>query len=303
MIWNRALIDAVAHEVRVDDTFDYCYVRYAAGFALCLTALKKRLGTTRVLLEVNSLGSQRFPMLESIDRRCLRVADLLISVSQVGAEQIRDVLGDERRKVMVMPNGVDISRFVPQRANSAVHNGPIRIGYVGVLKPQYGLEDLIAAFRQVRATTSFCELIVVGDGPLRKQMEAAAQDVAGVRYVGSLPFNSVPAVLQGLDILVFTASGRHAQLSPIKLYEYFAAGKAIVAADIPQVSDLAASGAAMLTYRCGDASDLASKLSIFVSSAAMRCEFGVKARKEASRHSWDQRMQLLRASLQDLARS
>jgi glycosyltransferase involved in cell wall biosynthesis len=111
-----------------------------------------------------------------------------------------------------------------------------------------------------------------------------------VRFEGAIPADAVPSCLRAMDILVYTNTRQNGFQSPIKLYEYMAAGRAIVAADTPQVGELFGRGGLGLTYQCSNVADLTSKLGVLAADEKLRADLGAAAAAEAVHHSWDSRV-------------
>lgn len=293
LAWNARLIGIVKNLAR-RNRYDACYARYAARFAAHLPALKSAIGNVPLVLEVNSIGTQRHRWMRFLDVRALHAADLVVAVSRAMAAALNEMCSDDLEgKTRVLPNGVDLSRFrrgngVPRR-----HGGVLKFGYVGVLKDNYGIEDLIEAYAGLRSSIAASELIIVGSGPARGRLEAMASTVNGVYFAGARKPDEIPELLQEMDVLICTSTVQHGFQSPIKLYEYLAAGRAIVAADTPQVAELFADRQVGLTYECENAEDLRAKLSLLAQDAELRAALGRAAASESIRHSWDSRVDLL----------
>src|SRR5918996_1113350 len=107
--------------------------------------------------------------------------------------------------------------------------------------------------------------LVVGDGPGREVLEAA-----GARVTGALPHRDVPAQLAGADIgLAPYAHDAPDYFSPLKLFEYLAAGLATVAGDLPGVRDVVSAEEAVIVP-CGDAPVLAAAVAALAADPARR---------------------------------
>jgi len=229
----------------------------------------------------------------------MKAAHRVVVVSTLLAELIHESLRIPRSSILVLPNGVDLTRF---RGASSVHRHDgrsIRIGYVGVLKENYGIEDLIRSMALLReeARSPAHELIVVGHGPARRSLERLASELDNVTFAGAVEPDEVPALLRSMDVLAYTSTRVNGFQSPIKLYEYMAAGRAIVAAATPQVRELFASGEIGLTYECGNVRELTDQMSILLSDCSLRERLGKSAAAEAVNHSWDARISRLWSAL------
>jgi|HigsolmetaAR204D_1030405.scaffolds.fasta_scaffold01935_3 Glycosyltransferase len=303
VIWSAKILSTIERHLQKVERPAACYVRYAGRFAWALPLLKRILRGVPLVLEVNSLGTQYRRAMRVIDSRAVRAADLVVAVSGVVEESVKEVARSRCPPVLVVPNGVDLQRFrvCPDELElkSSANTSP-RVGYVGVLKPNYGLEDLIGAFRIVRARFPEARLDIVGDGPLRSLLETLARDVGGVTIHKPVPFSEVPSVLRSMDVLVCPQSPVNVHVSPMKLFEYLAAGRAVVAAAIPQVVGIAQVSNAFLTYRCGDVCELAERICDLLASDEVRLSFAKRALDEAKKHSWEERVRMVRNAVASL---
>jgi glycosyltransferase involved in cell wall biosynthesis len=143
------------------------------------------------------------------------------------------------QRVTVIRNGIDRSIFFPKRSRD--REGPARLGSVGRLIPEKGLDVLLAAMPEIVARQP-AELTVLGDGPERTALERKARGLPVVfaGYVGTP--SEVASFLRSLD--VFIMPSRWEGL-PNALLEALACGVTVVATDVPGMRE-AAGGEALL---------------------------------------------------------
>ena len=158
---------------------------------------------------------------------------------------------------------------------------------MGTLKPWHGVEHLIEARRLATAPWS---LRIIGDGPQRPHLEESARR-AGIEadFHGSIPPHDMPAHLEGTAIAVapYPMPKRAADhyFSPLKVYEYMAAGLPVVASSLGQIPD-ALDGCGVLVPP-SDPAALARAIDSLAQDPARRAELGERARRLAvDRHSW-----------------
>ena len=177
-----------------------------------------------------------------IESSVFRRADAVLAVSETMAAYAVGV-GARVDRVHVVPNGVDASRFHPGvggdqiRAALRIQAGLV-VGFAGSLKPWHGVDLLLAAF--ARTATRSWTLLVVGDGPERDRLErqAGALEVSDrVVFTGAVRHDEMPAYVAAMDIAVAPyRSSADFYFSPLKLFEYLAAGKAVIASDLGQIA-------------------------------------------------------------------
>lgn len=213
---------------------------------------------------------------------------------------IRDRLcaaGVDRAKVVVIGNACDTALITPaERGASLAAAGfdpaALYVGFLGSLTPWQGIHDVIDAIACLAANHPQLRLLLVGDGPLAGALARRAADAGvgeQVRFVGRVAHERVPAMLGCFDIaLLPTAAGDYAEIgrSPLKLREYAAAGRVVLAARIPSIDDLA-DEPWLHFYRPGDSEDLARALAALAAEAGALGDRGAAARRYAERHfSW-----------------
>jgi glycosyltransferase involved in cell wall biosynthesis len=211
-----------------------------------------------------------------LERSVLRGAELVLAVSRPLARYAR---ARGARRVAVCPNGVDTELFAPPVTRSPRRPSAV---FTGTLRPWHGIETLAEAWRLFGAGAP--PLTVVGDGPGRPLLEEV-----GARMTGALPHAEVPAVLAGADIGIAPyAADAPPYFSPLKLFEYMAAGLAVVAAAIPGVTELVDERTAVLVPP-GDPEALANAVARLAADPLARERLGRAGRMLAQRHTWANR--------------
>lgn len=239
-------------------------------------------------------------------RLSYRLAQGIITVSEAAKAQLAERWNLDPGKIVVMPNGVDVDLFRPDRDPAAVRaelglgDDPV-ICFVGAFQVWHGLDKLLQGFARVLAARPRARLVLVGDGRARPMVERLAVEAGVSRSVvitGLVEQNRVPAFLAAADVAVlpYPKLGRELWFSPLKLYEYMAAGKAIVASRSGQNADVIRHGETGLLVEPGDVADLAEKIIHLLDRPQERRRLGENARTQAvARHSWGGYIQRLEA--------
>ena len=213
---------------------------------------------------------------ERCERRTLAAADLVLAVSPPLAAY---AYARGARAVEVMPNATAVERFP----------APLRDGdrpvaaFAGAVRARHGSETIAAAWRELGPDAP--QLLVVGDGPGREVLEDA-----GAHVTGLLPPSAARAALAGADIgLAPYAAGGPDYFSPLKLFDYMAAGLAVVAADLPGIASIVDPRMAVLIPP-GDPAALAEAVRALADDAERRARMGRAGRSlVAARHTWGHR--------------
>jgi glycosyltransferase involved in cell wall biosynthesis len=228
---------------------------------------------------------------ESVAERVFGSASILVAVSG-GIAAYLEGYSMAVGKIQVISNGVNPARFPeglkPIRPNSP---GTFTIGFVGSLKAWHGLNDLIDAFAIVHERLPNSRLLIVGDGPEREPLTAALAArrlLEVVDFTGAVPPEAVPGWLASMDVAVAPYPKRKDfYFSPLKVYEYMAAGLPVVASRIGQLAELIQEGENGLLCPPGDARALANTLCGVLSNPRLRADIGQAARNTVLRnYTW-----------------
>lgn len=289
----QAQAAAALAEAVIADGADLVYERYSL-FSTALEDISTRLQIPSVL-EVNAplIDEQRtYRQLynEVRARNALRqqaaAATQIVCVSAPIAQWVRQHAPDAGGRLAVVPNGVNVSRIQPARDAGGI---PVVV-FVGTLKPWHGVEVLLEAAARAREDW---RLRIIGDGPegpaLRKLAEALGVDV---EFTGALVPELMPAVLADCAIAVapYPATEHHEQqyFSPLKIYEYCAAGLAVVASRVGQVPRILEDGVTGVLVRPSDPAALASAIDMLAVNPSTRRRIAAAARHIAVElHSWE----------------
>ncbi len=254
------------------------------------------------LLEVNSpLIEEQAQYRTLVDRdraeqstlRAMSAAGAAIAVSQMVADYIlRYRQGSD--DVYVIPNGVDTSRFQSDAESSSPrHRGDFTVGFVGTLKPWHGVASLVEAFGTLAAEESTARLVIVGDGPERKRLEEQASELPGdtgrhIHFTGAVSPDAIPALLKSMDVAVAPYLPKDGfYFSPLKLFEYMAAGLPTVASEIGQIPEIIKDAETGLLVPAGDTSALAQGLIKLCRQPEHRARMGNAARDVAvGQYTW-----------------
>jgi glycosyltransferase involved in cell wall biosynthesis len=276
--------------------FDLIYERYSLWSHGGLDAAKK-LGVP-FLLEVNAplVDEQsehrvllRRAEAEAISQRLFCEADAVLAVSEEVAAYARGIAGTAATHIHVLPNGVNTTRFQPVTREERLF---FTVGFVGTLKPWHGLSTLIDAFVQLHRRAPQTRLMIVGDGPEREALEAAvcANGLEqAVQFCGAVQPERVPELVNQFDVAVAPyARTEGFYFSPLKVYEYMAAGLPVVVSRVGQLASLIRDGETGVLCEPGDAPALTDALFLLLEEPLTRKRLGLAARACVERdHTWN----------------
>ncbi len=251
---------------------DVIYERYNL-FLLSGWLLKKRLRLP-LLLEVNAplvdermrFGGLGLPWLGRwAEGLAWRGADMVLPVTQVLADYVR-ARGIPQQRIEVIPNGINEAHFslAPSPSDAKAALGwpdALVLGFTGFVRDWHGV-DRVLRWMARDDTPRHARLLMVGDGPAQDGLEALARELQlgdRVHFTGVVTRHEVPALVAAFDIALQPAVVAYA--SPLKLFEYMALGKAIVAPRQPNIEEILVDGRNALLFDASVTGALESALS------------------------------------------
>ncbi len=203
-----------------------------------------------------------------------RGADVLLPVTRVLGSMVRDAVGPSRR-LEVIPNGINLEHFAGPFDSDSIRkrwqlDGRIVLGFTGFVRDWHGLDRVIDAIAKDGADHPRV-LFVIGDGPARPALEAqaAALGIAShVVFTGIVPRDAIPSYVATFDIALQPAVVSYA--SPLKLFEYLALGRAIVAPDQANIREVLDDGVNALLFDVNDPDGLTDAIDRLTGDAVLR---------------------------------
>ena len=269
---------------------DLVYERYNLHF-LAGSWLARRHGAL-LYLEVNAplaeersrFGGLKLTRLAHwVERFTWRSARRVLAVTNV-LGGIVAAAGAEKSRIMVVPNGIVLSRFA--QAGQGRGDGRIVLGFVGFVRSWHGLDQVIAAMAAHRDELPI-HFTIIGDGPARPELEqqAAALGIAErVRFTGLVEHGAIPAHVGAFDIALQPQVTPYA--SPLKIFDYMAAGRAIVAPDQPNIREILQDGQTALLVDPSRPEAIWEAIRRLARDPALRERLGAAARDELERKAY-----------------
>ena len=226
-------------------------------------------------------------------------------------ERLAEYIG-QAANVIVAPDGVDLAGFTPPmskaeaRAACGLPPDLRLVVYVGGLYAGRGLEELIEAVETLHVADprmGATSLVVVGgrsEAEIEPFRRLAAERGAQVVFAGYRPPAEVPRWLFAADVLAMpyaaslaTASGEDTAgwMSPLKMFEYMAAGRPIVASDLPALREVLRPEENVLLAQPGRANSLQVQIRRLLEDEALAERLGTQARADVEACTWESRAQ------------
>lgn len=221
-----------------------------------------------------------------LDRWTSRWVDAYVAVSESVAAFSRTEGGLPPDRLLVIPNGIDVGRF-DQAAPADLTDfgiGPGRkaVTFVGRLDPQKGLYEFISAAPAWLDPLQDYDLLLVGDGPQREELQRLVQQRGlshRVRFAGWRP--DVPAILRSSAMLVLPSLWEG---MPNVLLEAMACRLPVVASNVEGVAELLGPQCDAQIALAGDMQGAAAKIVAIASSADLAARLGQSNRQRVESH-------------------
>lgn len=256
------------------------------------------------VVEVNALlteearayrSLQLSDLAETIERRVLGRADALIAVSGPIADRLaaRSVRPE---RIHVVPNGVDVAAYARlpdgETCRSALgFDDAFVIGFVGSLKPWHGVDVLLRAAAGLLQADASVRVLIVGTGPEAKSLRQLADKLGlgdKATFTGAIDHQRIPEMLSAMDVAVapfHDVEGFY--FSPIKLFEYMAAGRCVIASNLGQIAEVVTDGVNGLLCAPGDECALHTALARVRHAPELRRRLGEEAAETVcSSYTW-----------------
>jgi glycosyltransferase involved in cell wall biosynthesis len=221
----------------------------------------------------------------------------IVAISQGLADALKNQ-GARAEKLVVLHDAVDPAKFNGDRGQarngSAAPDADFTLGYFGSIAQGRGLETLFDA----AAATPWLRLRLAGritdvDQQMDSIIEKARKSLGSrLEWLGSVTHSRIPELMQSCDALAipYTTELKTVNvMSPLKLFEYMAAGRPIVSSQVGTLKEILEEGATCVSFRAGDQSSLIQALGRLRGSEILRSRLSTAAQSKAREYTWNAR--------------
>ncbi len=292
---------ALAAAVTAAGRYDVVHTREAMLPLLAGGVLARR--GARVMVELHNFPSR--PAGLGLHRRALRRCHGLVVISRGLAERYGR-LSPGGPPITVAPDGVAERFFADQGSRRDLRrdlelpdDAPIVLYAGGLFWAWKGLDTLIEAARLLNGKI---RLVIVGGSPKPAHLAELKERIAGLgiegaKVTGFVAPAKVPAYLAAADVLVLPNSAR-AEISarytsPLKLFEYLASGRPVVASDLPSLREVLSHGRNGWLVAPDDPKALAEGIERVINDPELAARLAENGRETARRYTWDKRAETL----------
>ena len=234
-------------------------------------------------------------------RMCFDAAAKIICISVGLKDHLSRKWNIEEDKLDVLPCAADVEAFGLHLDSKHIRQGlglttePVLI-WVGGFYPWHDLDLLLSSFTLVLQRHPNAKLVLVGDGPTRQSVAQKVQQNGlrqSVLMTGAIAHAGVPEMLSIADIAVVPSApvlaSRGGTGTPLKLFEYMAAGKPIVATALNEAAEVIQDGRNGLLVQAGDVNRFAEAILALLNDPEERVRLGQNARQQAvEQYSWEE---------------
>jgi glycosyltransferase involved in cell wall biosynthesis len=209
-------------------------------------------------------------------------------------------------KLIVIENGID-ERWLAQdntgetwRSQYNIDPDTVIILFLGSFQPYHRVDLLVRAFARLR-TSQACHLLLVGEGHTAPDCRVLTRELgisSRVTFAGQVPYSKVPTIIAAGDIAVMPATNQYG--NPMKIYEYMAMGKPVIAPNQPTITEVIAHDCGAYLFEPNSEDALREALQIFVDDPVRRLETGNQAYSLSTHHTWTKRAEQLATAIERL---
>lgn len=274
--WRRVRPDVQLLVTGFNGQLDVLLARRLAGrhiptlFAPLVTVTETLVDDRRVYAP----GSLAARLIRWFDQATLRSADLVLADTEAHRTYMCERFGIPRSRIQTLYLGAEPAFYdtVPPR------DGPARsVLFYGQYVPLHGVQVIVDAARRLAGRI---DITLVGTGPSRPTVEAAARGIPQLRFVDWVPYEELPAWIGRADLClgVFGTSQKAAMVVPNKVYQAAAGGRPVVTGDTPGVREVFTHGESIWLTPPGDGAALAETLAVLAADGSRRQTLGEAAR-------------------------
>jgi glycosyltransferase involved in cell wall biosynthesis len=280
-----------------DHSIDLVYERMFPSRSIVSTCTQKY--KVPLIVESNAPGEERkvwgsplYPLVGRIEKKILQQADAITVVS-TPLKRHYEQEGIPPHKIVVLPNGVNEKRFSAANVSCNVREAlgledKVVIGFVGNIRAYHGVELLVPLAHQLNLVKDNLHFLIVGDETGRDELKALLASEKLDQFfslAGPVPNSEVPNYIAAMDICLLPRFMWYG--SPMKIFEYGAMGKAIIAPDLENIREVLRHEETAYLFELDNIAALAQAVQALVSNPQFRTQLGDAVRQYIlAHHTW-----------------
>lgn len=225
-----------------------------------------------------------------------RLVKLVVITNSLKVEYLAKFPGLPGEKVLVAPDGADIPKHSgPQPAGQCKRDKTV-IGYVGHLYPGRGIDLILTLAKEL---PQFIFRIVGGNEKDIAYWRNICRGMDNIEFTGFIPPKDLARVYSGIDLVLAPYQSRVSipgggdtsrWMSPLKIFEYMAFAKPIIASDLPAIREVLTGGVNAVLCRPDNTADWAGAIMLLEQDKSLRKQIAANAFKDLTdNYTWDKR--------------
>ncbi len=228
-------------------------------------------------------------------KKMLQRMTWILSTNQWKKDKLKELFGLDSQKILVESNAVELESFgrviskKEARAELSLSDEKPIVLYTGHLYGWKGVDTLAEAARFLPNTVIY---FVGGTKDDCEQFVKKYGDIESVRVIGHRPHTEIPYWQAAADVLVLPNTAKEKisafYTSPMKLFEYMASGRPIVASDLPSIRQITGDDTAVL-FEPDNARSLADSILCVLGNTSLGGKVSELAKERVTVHTWEKR--------------
>jgi len=252
-----------------------------------------------------SIFRLRFFITRWQDEINLRLCDKAFIITQALLEKVLKNLSSlDQKKFEIAPSGANTSLFLPLEKNrcrlelNLAVDSKI-IGFAGTLLEHQGIDTLITAAPGILKEVPSTKFLIIGEGPMKRRWVDAINE-CGLNhqfiFPGQVPYEEIPIWIGATDICLAPFLNSAGLRSPVKIFDYMACGRAVVASKIKGTTDLFENSEAISLVEAENPQYLARTIVELLKNGNKTMKMGAKGRQFIM-NSYDRNNTAIKVSL------
>ena len=225
----------------------------------------------------------------------LKRCDRIVVLTEGLRTLLQERYGVPLERIVVLPSGTDVQRFAARdavacRLELGLLPNRLYVGFVGSFYRYQGLACLLEAMSFVKQVYPAAELLLVGDGEATEELKQQAKGMGlegSITWVGRVPYWEVPTWIGAMSVCVAPFRGDRGETSPVKLFDYLACHRPVVASAIPSVVSTFTEDSGVQLVQPDDPCPLADAILVLLNDPGLCALLGRQGRQFVEkRFSW-----------------
>lgn len=229
------------------------------------------------------------PLARYIEKKILGQAAAIFVVSSFLKKQLMD-MGVAETKINLTPNAVAKDIFEPRSNPLEIRNkydlrDTIVLGYAGGFYHWHGVDLLLRAVKDIEGEHKNLSILLVGEGPAKSQLKDLSEKLkvrSRLVMPGEVEHKDLPKYLDAMDICILPDSNNYG--SPVKIFEYMAMGKLVLAPDLDTIKDVIIDKVNGILFKPKDCVEIGRAIKLALENKDLCAKISLAAKEKIFKH-------------------